>query len=116
MDASQKPANGFWGMRNSTLAYVAVNVVGMALFLLFNFSIRGTIKSEGRDYADAGDGIHFTMTAGPVFLACLVYGFIWGIKSLLDIDRRRNFQALIALLSVAAAWIALILILRSIPV
>jgi hypothetical protein len=53
--------------------------------------------------------------AGPVLLVCFILDTIWGIKALVDIIRRRDYQASLALGAVAFVWVASFIIMRFVP-
>ncbi len=95
-------------MNTATRVYLTVNIVGLCLFLLADFSIVQDIKAEHRDYPDFGDSLTFLVTGVPVFLLCFGYSVIFGVTSFL----KRNYRGLIATLAVVAIWSGLILILR----
>ena len=99
-------------MKASTLVYLISNLVGGFLFLLFTNRIYGNMQAEGRDYSDFGDGLNFFLTAVPVFLLCLIYNFVWAIKSAFDVYRRQNYEGRIALVTVVGSWTVLIIALR----
>jgi hypothetical protein len=85
----------------------------MLLFLMFVLQIEHNIKSEQRDYSDFGDSLNFLTTAVPMFLVSCIYSFGWGIASVVEILRQHSYRGIGALCVVAAAWAALILILRA---
>ena len=99
-------------MKASTLAYLISNLVGLFLFLSFVAGINESIKAEGRDYGDFGDGLNFFMTAVPVFLLCSLYSLIWAVKSAIAVYRRNDYEGVIALVVAGVAWALLLLVLK----
>lgn len=95
-------------MSNATRIYLIVNLIGISLILLNDFSIIHAIHSERRDSPDFGDSIKFLMVAVPVVLVCFVYSIVWAFKSVM----KRNYQNLTALLFIAIVWGVLLIMLR----
>jgi len=99
-------------MKKSTLIFSVANLVGLLLCALFVSRIVHLAKLEQRDYYGASDSFTFLGTAGPVLLLCLILNASWAIKALVDIFRRRDYQASLALAAVAVVWAASFVIMR----
>ncbi len=76
------------------------------------FQIEALAHLEQRDYGDASDSITFLATAAPVFLACAACALFWGVKAMVEIFRRKDFESLKAFVAILIAWIAFPLTLR----
>ena len=99
-------------MKKSTIIFSTANLVGLLLFLFFTASIVNLAKDEQRDFYDGIDGVTFFCTAVPVLLVCLLLNVCWTIKALIDIFRRHDYQASIALGVVAGGWLVSFLIVK----
>ena len=109
---SLESLGGKMRMKTSAILFSAANLMGLFLCAFFVSSIVKLARMEGRGYHDASDSFTFIATAGPVLFVCLLLNTIWGIKALVDIFRRRDYQASLALGAVACVWIASFLIMR----
>jgi hypothetical protein len=103
-----------WSTRKLTLFafYLLANLGGAFLIFCFSHSIVQLARLEQRDYYDGVDGITFICNAAPVFLFCGFINAFWVIKVFIDIFKRRDFRALIALCIVFAVWAADFLAMR----
>jgi TRAP-type C4-dicarboxylate transport system permease small subunit len=99
-------------MKTSTILFSVANLMGLLLCAFFVSGIVKWARMEERDYHDASDGIAFFATVGPVLFVCFLLNTIWGVKALVDIFRRRDYQASLALGAVASVWIASFLMMR----
>lgn len=99
-------------MKRSTCAYLVANLVGLLLCVLFVTWIIQTARIERRDNYDFGDSLNFLLTAVPVFLLSLLLNMGWGVKALIDICRRQDYRASLALAGVTAVWASSYLALR----
>ena len=99
-------------MKTSTIIFSVANLIGLLLCVMFVGSIVHLAKMEQRDYYDASDSFTFLGTAGPVFFGCFILDTVWGIKALVDIIRRRDYQASFALGAVAVVWAVSFVIMR----
>lgn len=99
-------------MKISTIIFSVINFIGVIFYVSVVCGIVHQAKMEQRDYYDAGDSISFLANAGPVLLACFILNVSWGIKGLVDIVWRRNYQALLALTGVAVMWVGFFEIMR----
>jgi hypothetical protein len=102
-------------MKTSTIIFSAANLIGLLLCVLLVGSIVHLAKMEQRDYYDASDSFTFLGNAGPVLLVCFILDTLWGIKALVDIIRRRDYQASLALGAVVVVWAASFVIMRFVP-
>ena len=82
------------------------NFIGLFLYFVFDTSISDLARAEQRNYYDGSDGITFFCTVVPVLMCCLLVNILWGIKALVDIQRRKNFCAFVAGVIVAVLWAA----------
>jgi hypothetical protein len=96
-------------MKTSLRIYSIANAIGAILFFGVVAGICRRAKMEQRDYYDFGDSLTYILHAVPFFLLCLVFNALWGIRGLIDIFRRRRYQASVALGLVVAVWTALFL-------
>jgi len=94
------------------MIYIYANLFRLFLIFVFVNSIFQMEKQEERSYSDFGDSLQFLVTVVPVFLACQIYSLIWGIKAILEILRRRDYQAAVVCGCVTAAWLGMIEIMR----
>jgi hypothetical protein len=102
-------------MKTSTIIFSVANLIGLLLCVMFVGSIVQLAKMEQRDYYDASDSFTFLGTAGPILVVCFIFDTILGIKALVDIIRRRDYQASLALGAVAVVWVASFIIMRFVP-
>ncbi len=99
-------------LKTSDILFSVANLIGLFLSAFLVSGIVKWARMEERDYHDASDSIAFIATAGPVLFVCFLLNTIWGIKALVDIFRRRNYQASLGLGAVACVWIASFLMMR----
>jgi hypothetical protein len=86
------------------IIYMAANLVGVFLYLMFVVNTGNFAKMEQRHYYDFGDSLNFILFAWPVLLLCLLINVLWGIKAMIDIFRRNAYHALVVGVVVAAIW------------
>jgi hypothetical protein len=86
--------------------YILANLIGLFLYFIFVDNICNFAKSEGRGFYDFFDSVTYTFTALPVFGFCLLINIFWGIKALINIFRRKAYQAFVVGVVIAALWAA----------
>ena len=86
--------------------YFISNFIGLSPYFKFSTNISDLARMEQRDYYDGVDGVTYSCTAVPVLLVFFVINLLWGIKALVDILRRKEYQALMELILIAACWAA----------
>jgi hypothetical protein len=59
-------------MKNNTIIFSSINLVGLFLYCWFIGGIVHLAKMEQRDYYDGVDGITYFCTAIPVLLFCFL--------------------------------------------
>src|SRR5882724_201180 len=99
-------------MRTSTLIYSLINAAGSLFCLFVCLGIVHLTKQAELDSYDGASGITFSFVVLPVFLLCLLFNACWGVKALIDIFHRRDYQASVALGVVAAIWMAFYMFVR----
>jgi len=92
--------------------YFFANVIGALLTLYFAHGIIEFAKAEHRTYFDASDSITFLGEAGIIFLIALFVNAIWLVRALIDILKRRRFQASAWFGAVALVWLAAFIAIR----
>jgi hypothetical protein len=102
-------------MKTSTIIFSVANLIGLLLCVIFVGSMVHLVRMEQRDYYDASDSFTFLATVGPVLLVCFILDIVWGIKALVDIIRRQDYQASLALGAVAVVWAASFVMMRFVP-
>lgn len=96
-------------MKKSLLIYLTANAVGLFVFFGVVAGICHQAAMERRDYYDIGDSLNFMLFAVPGFLLCLLLNGLWAARALVDIFRRRSYQAAVIFALVVAIWTALFL-------
>jgi hypothetical protein len=86
--------------------YILVNLIGLFLYFLFDSNISDLARTEQRDYYDGIDGVTYFSTALPVLVLFILLNMLWGIKALIDIFRRKSYDALVAGMVVTVLWAA----------
>jgi hypothetical protein len=99
---------GIKRIKKSTVILSAANLVGVLIIFGSVASICQQAKIEQGIYYDAGDSFEFLATAMPILFICLLLDAGWGIKASVDIYRRKDYQASIALAVVASIWAVVI--------
>src|ERR1041385_1707452 len=101
-------------MKKSAIIFSAANLIGLLLCLVFVVCISQQAKLEQRNYYDFGDSLNIILMALPIFILCFLLNVFWGIKALVEIFRRRDYQSALACVVVMGIWMVAILILRQI--
>ena len=93
--------------------YLLANLAGAILITHYYHSIIQMVPQEkGGYYVDGISFMEFYWKTFPVFSLFFFINALWGIKALIDVFKRRNFRALIALGIAFAVWAADIFALR----
>jgi hypothetical protein len=95
-------------MKKSTIAFSALNFLGMLCLVFYVLSARQQAIMEGRDSYDAGDSFGFLLFVMPIVFLCLVGNIAWLVVAGVDIYRERNYRSAAAFVAVAVLWAAFV--------
>jgi hypothetical protein len=99
-------------MKKSTVAFSALNLLGMICLVFWVLSARHLAVMEGRDSYDFGDSLGFLMFVIPVLFLCLVANIVWLAMAAVEIYRRRNYRSAAACMMMVLLWIAIVQVNR----
>jgi len=95
-------------MKKSTIAFSALNLLGMLCLVLYMLGARHQAVMEGRGYYDFGDSFGFLLLVMPIVFLCLVGNIAWVVMAAVDIYRERNYRSVSAFVAVAVLWAAFV--------
>ena len=92
--------------------YFVANVFGALLTFYFAHNIVAFAKAEHRLYFDASDSFTFLGETWLILLVVFFVNAIWLVRALIDIFKRRSFQASAWFGIVVVVWVATFIAIR----
>lgn len=102
-------------MKTSTIAFSALNFLGMFCLISYVFGARFQAIMEARDSSDFGDGLDFLLLVIPIVFLCLICNIAWAVMAAVDVYREQNYRTVAALMSVVVLWVASVQVDRVLP-
>lgn len=102
-------------MKKSSIAFSALNLLGMLCLVSYVFAARFQAIMEGRNSSDFGDGLGFLLLVIPIVFLCLICNIAWAVMAAVDIYRERNYRSVAAFMSVVVLWAASVQVDRILP-
>lgn len=95
-------------MKKSTIAFSALNIVGMLCLVCYVLSARLQAMMEGRDSYDFGDSFGLLLLLVPIVFLCFIANIVWLVMAAVDIYRERNYRSVVACVAVVVLWAAVV--------
>ena len=102
-------------MKTSTIAFSALNLLGMFCLVSYVSGARFQATMEGRDSSDFGDGLGFLLLVIPIVFLCLICNIAWAVMAAVDIYREQNYRTVAAFMSMVVFWAASVQVDRMLP-